>query len=269
MRVLYVSPVFGVFLFVWAIYHWHPFLEREFAQQTSYQLSYGGIIRGDSTKKVLSIVFTGGDYGEGGEHILKVLRERNSKASFFFTGDFYRNPDFKEIIQQAKMDGHYLGAHSDKHLLYCPWSNRDSLLVNESEFLVDLRNNYLEMQKFGIEDADAPLFMPPYEWYNDNISRWTREAGLQLINYSPGTRSHADYTTPDMDAYQSSRQIWNSIINFEEKSASGLNGFILLMHIGTAKERKDKFYYKLDDLIDWLKDKGYELQTIDQLIEKG
>ena len=33
---------------------------------------HGGIVRGDSTKKALSIVFTGGDFADGGEHIISV-----------------------------------------------------------------------------------------------------------------------------------------------------------------------------------------------------
>jgi len=47
---------------------------------------------------------------------------------------------------------------------------------------------------------------------------------------------------------------------------SALNGFILLLHIGTAAERKDKFYFKLNDLISTLKLKGYQFKKIDELI---
>ncbi len=35
-------------------------------------------------------------------------------------------------------------------------------------------------------------------WYNAQISAWTAERGLTLVNFTPGTRSNADYTTPDM-----------------------------------------------------------------------
>ncbi|MEZ4764225.1 MAG: hypothetical protein R3C26_13910 [Calditrichia bacterium] len=39
----------------------------------------------------------------------------------FFTGDFYRNRANKKLIEHLRKDGHYLGAHSDKHLLYATW----------------------------------------------------------------------------------------------------------------------------------------------------
>ncbi len=109
--------------------------------------------------------------------------------------------------------------------------------------------------------------MPPYEWYNDSIAVWSKELNLQLINYTPGTLSHADYTTPEMKNYRSSQTIWNSIIDFEKKSPSGLNGFILLLHIGTDPKRTDKFYLRLPELIFWLKQKNYRLMKIDELLQ--
>ncbi|MCK5702866.1 MAG: hypothetical protein KAI29_17005 [Cyclobacteriaceae bacterium] len=108
--------------------------------------------------------------------------------------------------------------------------------------------------------------MPPYEWYNDSISKWTADAGLQLINFTQGTRSNADYTTPDMDQYLSSEEIYQSIVNYEAKNANGLNGFILLIHIGTAPERTDKLYNRLEKLVLWLKSKEYDLMRIDELL---
>ena len=101
--------------------------------------------------------------------------------------------------------------------------------------------------------------MPPYEWYNQSISNWTEELGLRLINFTPGTRSNADYTTPDMgDRYYPSQVLFDSIFTYEKKDPNGLNGFLLLLHIGTHPSRKDKLYNHLPDLISQLKDLGYE-----------
>jgi peptidoglycan/xylan/chitin deacetylase (PgdA/CDA1 family) len=70
-----------------------------------------------------------------------------------------------------------------------------------------------------------------------------------------------------MPAYRSSEEIYESIINYEHQDRNGLNGFILLVHIGTDERRTDKFYWKLDSLIDELKGKGYSFVRIDQLLE--
>jgi len=224
------------------------------------------VTRGDINSRKLAIVFTGDEFGDGGTHIQRVLKEKRIHASFFLTGNFYANKKFAGLIADLKASGHYMGAHSDKHLLYCDWTKRDSLLVTKKQFLGDLGANYSKMQSFGIMKSKARFFLPPYEWFNDSISSWTHSASLQLINYSPGTRSNADYTTPDMRAYRSSDEIFKSIVDYEKNTANGLNGFILLLHIGTDPKRTDKFYYHLGELADLLKDKGYEPVTIDKLL---
>jgi endoglucanase len=228
--------------------------------------SKGAIIRGDTTQKKLAIVFTGDEFADGGEFIAKTLRQTNTKASFFFTGRFYRNATFKKIIEQLKANGNYLGAHSNDHLLYCDWTKRDSLLVTKQQFKTDLQKNYDELNHFGISKSSAHFFLPPYEWYNDSIASWTKEMNLQLINYTPGTLSHADYTIPNEKNYRNSDVIYKSIIDYEQKHSPGLNGFILLMHIGTGAERTDKFYNQLPGLIKWLKEKGYQLVRVDELL---
>jgi len=123
------------------------------------------------------------------------------------------------------------------------------------------------MAQFGIKKSDASYFLPPYEWYNSVITDWTRELGLQLINFSPGTRSTADYTYPGMGSYRTSDEIYKSILDYEAKDPNGLNGFILVIHIGTDPRRTDKFYNKLDILINELKNKGYSFLKINELLK--
>ena len=69
-----------------------------------------------------------------------------------------------------------------------------------------------------------------------------------------------------MKNYVSSEAILQSIKDYEAKDPAGLNGFILLLHVGVSPERTDKFYNRLDELLDWLKSKGYQLTRVDQLL---
>ncbi|WP_421947644.1 polysaccharide deacetylase family protein [Phaeodactylibacter xiamenensis] len=223
------------------------------------------LTRGDTTKPQMALIFTGHEYADGGDHIRQVLREQEVPGSFFFTGIFYER--YAPLVQLLKADRHYLGAHSDHHLLYAPWSEQDSLLVTRDSFLRDLNANYVKMEKLGIARLEAPWFLPPYEWYNDSIVQWTADAGLQLINMTYGTLSHADYTTPDMPNYRSSAQIFQSILDYEAAQANGLNGFLLLLHIGTDPDRADKFYLHLEALIGELRERGYRLVTLQELFQ--
>lgn len=142
------------------------------------------------------------------------------------------------------------------------------MLVTKQQFKSDLQKNYEELKRFGIAKSSAQFFLPPYEWYNDAIASWTKEMNLQLVNYTPGSLSHADYTTPDEKNYRSSDTIYQSILDYEQKHASGLNGFILLMHIGTDVKRTDKFYSRLPQLIRYFKNKAYEFVRIDELLKQ-
>jgi peptidoglycan/xylan/chitin deacetylase (PgdA/CDA1 family) len=151
--------------------------------------------------------------------------------------------------------------------LYCDWTKRDSLFVSKQIFTKDLLENYKKMAGFGISKTQASYFLPPYEWYNDTIAAWTKELNLQLINFTPGSLSHADYTTPGEKNYRNSATIYQSVIDFEKRSTNGLNGAILLMHIGTDLKRTDKLYYLLPRLLQWLAEKKYSLVTVDQFLK--
>lgn len=246
------------------------FLSSPFPQDNSTKglnNEAGGIIRTDQAKKEIHLVFTGHEFADGGELIRGVLKKHGIKASFFFTGDFYRKREFSNIIASLRKDGHYLGAHSDKHLLYCSWEKRDSLLVMKDSFQLDLKANYREMKRFGISQSDARYFLPPYEWYNDSISTWTKELGLVLVNFTPGTYSNADWTHPGLGKqYLSSDTIYSRILRYETSKPNGLNGFLLLTHIGTDPRRKDKFYFRLDGLIRTLEERGYRFIPLDKSI---
>lgn len=212
------------------------------------------------------MVFTGHNFNDGGFSISKTLKQQKIKASFFLTGDFYRkNP---KLIRKLIQNGNYLGSHSNKHLLYCDWNDRNHLLVTRDQFIQDLDSAYQSMQLFGISKKQAVFYLPAYEWYNDSIAAWTKEIGLQLVNFTPGTYSNADYTYPEMGKnYLSTDTIFQRILQYEQEDSHGLNGFILLLHIGTDPRRTDKFYNRLPQLIAILKDKGYHFVCIDQLLK--
>ncbi|MDR2292720.1 MAG: polysaccharide deacetylase family protein [Prevotellaceae bacterium] len=240
--------------------------KKEITKEFEYM--QGGIVRGDKNEKKIALVFTSDGYDDGYETISTTLKKHNAKGSFFFTGNAYRMSKFKTTVDALKNDGHYLGAHSDKHLLYCAWEKRDSLLVTKNEYIADVENNYAEMQKFGITKIAAPYYLPAFEYYNDTISAWTRELGLQLVNFTGGTGSNADYTVPSMgEKYRDSKTIYNNILKYENEKPDGLNGFMLLIHFGVDPERTDKLYNLMDKLITCLKNKGYSFVTVTALLQ--
>ena len=216
-----------------------------------------GITRTDTTKKEISLVFTADEFADGLPTITRVLKAQKVKASFFFTGRFYERNNVQALIK----DGHYLGPHSDQHLLYCDWKKRDSLLVTAAAFHDDMMRCLSKMSKAGVDTSQVRYFIPPYEWWNNQVADWAGDMGLQVVNFTPGTGSNADYTYPEMGAaYKSSATILTSISQFR----GGLNGVILLIHAGTDPRRKDKLYDHLGELITLLKKEGYSFRKINE-----
>jgi peptidoglycan/xylan/chitin deacetylase (PgdA/CDA1 family) len=227
--------------------------------------SHGAIIAGDTAKKQIALVFTGHRFDDGGPAIAAALEKKHVRASFFLTGQFYRS--HPRLIRRLQRDGDYLGSHSNSHPLYCDWTKRDSLLVTRAAYVRDLDSAYRTMRAFGISPSTARYYLPAYEWYNDSIAAWTRQMGLQLVCFTPGTYSNADYSYPQMgEKYLSSAAILGRIFRYERSAPHGLNGFILLMHIGTDPRRTDKLYFSLGDLIDSLNKKGYRFVKIGEML---
>jgi len=166
----------------------------------------------------------------------------------------------REFIDKLLRDDHYLGTHSDKHLLYADWTHRDSTLVSRDSFLADLQDNYEAMEQlFGVSHKDAPIFLPSYEWYNSDIAQWTTDWGLTLINLTPGTGTARDYTWPEMgNRYTDSPTIIADLMAYEEENT--LNGAIVLIHLGTDPRRPDKLYHSLGQIIDDLTAIGYQFK---------
>jgi peptidoglycan/xylan/chitin deacetylase (PgdA/CDA1 family) len=226
--------------------------------------SHGAIVRMDTTQKKVWLTFTAHEFADGMDTVLNTLRHHNAKASFFLTGDFTRITDLNRLIDRMKEDGHYIGCHSDKHLLYCDWTKRDSTLVTREEFLKDLEDNYQALEKHGIAREKANIFLPAYEWHNDSIAAWTKEAGYTLVNISSGTLTSQDWTVPDGPKYYSSDFLMKNLLSYEQKK--GLNGYILLIHPGTDPKRTDKLYNHLDEILTYLEKKGYSFHSFSELI---
>lgn len=218
----------------------------------------GGIIRTDPSVRHIDFVFTAADKADGADRIISTLRKYNIKGGFFFTGEFFEM--YPDVVRRLVAEGHYVGSHSYGHLLYAPWGKRDSLLVTRQEFEEDMFKSYKVLREFGI--TDAPYFIPPYEHYNATISSWARQLGLQVINYTPGTLTNGDYTTPGMSRYFSSKEILGKIREYERTDPDGLNGHIMLIYFGTDPSRTDKFYDKLPGLIRELRRKGYSFTPL-------
>lgn len=230
----------------------------------AWELRDGAVVRGSKAFHRLALVFTAHEFAEGANTILDELAKHKARGSFFLTGDFLAKTNYSLVVRRIMADKHYLGPHSDKHLLYLSWEGKKPLVIREA-FRADLEANLVKIERLGVERRAIRYFLPPYEHYDQSIARWTRELGLTLINFTPGTRSAADYTCEADKNFVSSQTIFDSIVAKEKQD--GLSGFVLLLHLGSGPCRSDKFSSKFGELLDYLVARQYDLVRIDELLE--
>jgi peptidoglycan/xylan/chitin deacetylase (PgdA/CDA1 family) len=194
-----------------------------------------GILRGPRDRKKIALIFTGGSFAEGYADAHRALTAVNVKASFFFTGDFLRADEFQPLVHELLSEGHYIGPHSDRHLTLV--DEHGQTLVPRNVFDSDLRNNLMELARSGVDLKNISFWIPPDETYNREISEWSFDFGVKLFNFSPGTYSNTDYLGDHEPGFTDNETIENSILDLAARPG-GLNGFLLLLHLGAGPERR-------------------------------
>jgi hypothetical protein len=63
--------------------------------------------------------------------------------------------------------------------------------------------------------------------------------------------------------------IFKSIVAKEKEDPNALNGFLLLLHVGSGPVRSDKFHEHFRGLLKCLEDKGYQFVRVDELLMPG
>ncbi len=223
---------------------------------------FGTIVRVNPDEKVIYLCFTADENFNGAETILKTLKKRRIKGNFFLTGNCMRYAPNQDVIRRIVEEGHYVGGHSDKHVLYCDWGAERPTLMSADSIIADLRANYAELAKFGVQREAAQWFLPPYEHYNAFSVGVLESMGVQVVNYTPGIGTPADYTTPDMKSYRRAQTLIDGLYQFEKEQ--GLNGALLLIHPGIHQDRpeSERLYNRLDEIIRYLKKKGYRFDRL-------
>lgn len=232
-----------------------------------FEVDAGGIRRGSRSDRKLALVFAADEYVDGADSILQTLQSRQLQAAYFLTGRAVDAPGMREWVRRAIAAGQYVGPHSDGHLLYAPWDKRQESLVDKRRFQADLYRNLAELRELGAAAKEPVYFVPPYEWYNAQHAAWAAELGCQIVCFTPGIGSHRDFAPEGHEAFRPTMELIQEILDYETQSANGLNGHLLLLHLGSA--RKDKVFPKLGDLIDELLARGYTFVRIDKLLGKG
>jgi len=170
------------------------------------------------------------------EDILKILKERNIKTTFFLVGFWVdKHPDMvKKIVE----DGHEIGNHSSTH----PHMTR----LKDEQIRKELEDTSNKIQQ--LTGKRPILFRPPYGDYNDRVIKTARELGYYVIQW-------------DVDSLDWKELGIQPII--DRVTSKVKNGSIILFHNNAKYTAK-----ALPVLIDELQQKGYKIVPVSELIYK-
>ena len=168
--------------------------------------------------------------------ILSTLAKNNVKVTFFMVGDWVEKyPDAVKKIYDA---GQEIANHSDTH----PHVNNLDYDTNVIQ-IVNCSNKIN-----AIIGKGTSLYRGPYGEYNDTVLKAAKDTNHIAIQWSIDTLDYEGLTGD---------QMWGRI---EPKLT---NGSIILMHNGTENTA-----LSLDSIIKNIKDKGYDIVPVSELIYK-
>ena len=168
--------------------------------------------------------------------ILETLSKNQVKATFFIVGDWVEK--FPDAVKKIYESGNEIANHSESH----PHVNNLSYEKNVEEI-----TKCSERVK-EITGKPTTLYRGPYGEYNDTVLKAAEASNHIVIQWNIDSLDYKGLT---------GEQMWERIGPKLEK------GSIILMHNGTENTA-----LSLDTLIKNIKEKGYELVTVSDLIYK-
>ena len=168
--------------------------------------------------------------------IMDILAKHQVKVTFFMTGSWVEK--YPEDVKYIASQGHDLGNHSQNH--------KNMSQLSDEEIRRELAQVHDQVK--ALTGQEMTLFRPPYGDYDDQVVTVSRDMGYYPVQWDVDSLDWKDYGADS---------IVRTILDHKHLG----NGSIILMHNGAKYTPA-----ALDAVITGLKDAGYELVPISQLI---
>ena len=207
------------------------------AVQTAAEPRKIPVYRVESDKKQVAISFDAAWGNEQTEDLLKILDEHKVKATFFLVGKWV--DDFPDDVKSIAAHGNDIGNHSDTHP-HLPQ-------VGDSKTQAEIKACNDKIKK--LTGKSPTLFRPPYGDYDNMVVDCVKSMGMYCVQWDVDS---LDWKDP------SPEQMCKTVLSKVK------DGSIVLMHNGAKNTPA-----ALPSIIEGIKDKGYELVLIKDLIPDG
>lgn len=197
---------------------------------------------GDKRKKEVALTFDDGPTAVYTPKILQILEQYDIKATFFMIGS--QVEQFPQIALKVVEQGHCIGNHSYSHTnLYTIEEIRDKkeLIISD----IDKARQAIEQ----ITHVQTSFYRSPYNYLKGDLLEILNKRNYRTISWS--------YAPGDWKSLSSDTITKNVLDNTR-------NGYIILLHDGGGDRRQT--IQALPSIIKGLKDKGFQLVTVEELL---
>jgi polysaccharide deacetylase family sporulation protein PdaB len=192
----------------------------------------------DIPDKRMSISFDAAWGADDTDTLLKILKDNDVLATFFLCG--YWVDKYPDEVRRIAAAGHDIGNHGNTH------AHGAQLGLEQN------KREIMECQEKikALTGIEANLFRPPYGEYNNTVIRAAEEVGYYVVQW-------------DVDSHDWMKKGPPYVVDRVLNNKNLQNGSIVLFH-NDAKDTPPV----LDSIIKGLKEKGFELVPISQLIHR-
>lgn len=189
-----------------------------------------------TTHKIIALTFDDGPHYKTTPEVLKVLKEKKVKATFFMLGENVEK--YPELVAKVAREGHEIGTHA--------YSHRHLKDLTQAECIEELDRTEKAIEKVV---PKPQLFRPPGGLYNDMVLEEAQKRDYTTVLWSIDP---TDWMRPSID------YVVSTVL---KKAASG---GIVLLHDGMYPLPTPK---ATAIIIDRLRAKGYTIVTVSELLK--
>lgn len=201
-------------------------------------------------KKIAFLTFDDGPSLEVTPKILKTLNEHSIKATFFIVGNqLDKHPESRKLLMDEYMQGNSIGNHTYSHDPNKLYPKKD---VDAKFFMEDLEKNNVTLKSVLGENFHTRVIRFP-----GGHRSWNRTAEVDHILKKQGYL-FLDWNAMTSDA-EGKPKTKQELIDMYKHTFKGQDKLVILMH---DSEGKSTTADALPDIINDLKSKGYEFQTL-------
>jgi peptidoglycan/xylan/chitin deacetylase (PgdA/CDA1 family) len=210
----------------------------DFTVPAKYQAKTIYKVEPSNKEKVIALTIDDGPWPKTTAEMLDILKQNHVKATFFWVGSaLQENP---EIAKRVVAEGHAIGNHTWHH-----WYRKMDEATAKSEIE---KTNELIYKTTGVKTS---FFRPPGGYLNNGLAAYAKSQKNSVVMWS--------VTSADTDPRAKYQVFVKNVIRDAKPGA------IVLMHDGGGNRYRT--VKALPEIISGLKQQGYRLVTVPELLE--